>query len=236
VLLGADVGGNIASASHFPAPPGAPCPPDHLFAHRAGFALLPGVPGPAHPVTVDPDDLAALLERLRLAFDLVVVDVGWSLPPYGHGRGHLAALGAADLVVAVAAATHLGTADLLLQYPPLATHLAASGGNTAVCCVLNRGHGSGLESMRRSITQELGLRVVSYVPHDCRALATAEEKRLPLTIARRDSPAAAALWAVAERVWRTPARLRTDGSRAAVGTPGDGQITDRAQTAEPWQG
>src|SRR5205085_11905527 len=32
VLLGADVGGNIASASRFPAPPGRPCPPDHLFA------------------------------------------------------------------------------------------------------------------------------------------------------------------------------------------------------------
>ena len=45
--------------------PGRPCPPDHLFAHRAGFALLPGVPGPGQGVTVQPDDLAVLLERTR---------------------------------------------------------------------------------------------------------------------------------------------------------------------------
>ena len=63
-LLGADVGGNIAAASRFPPPPDAPCAPDHLFAHRAGFHLLPGVPGPAQGVTVEPDDLAALAQKI----------------------------------------------------------------------------------------------------------------------------------------------------------------------------
>ena len=218
VLLGADVGGNIASASRFPPPPDAPCAPDHLFVHRAGFHLLPGVPGPAQGVTVEPDDLAALLERLRRAFDLVVVDVGWGLPPHTHGLGHLAAVMAADLVVAVAAATRLGVSDLLLQYPALAMHLA-SGGSPAIWCVLNRGHGPGMESMPRRITQDLGLRVTSCIPHDGRAVARAEEKRLPLTIAQRDSPASVALWAVAERVWRTPPRPHMHGGGADTATP-----------------
>jgi MinD-like ATPase involved in chromosome partitioning or flagellar assembly len=209
VLLGADVGGNVASASRFPAPPGFPCPPDHLFAHRAGFALLPGVPGPGQGVTVQPDDLAALLERLRLAFDLVVVDIGWTLPEHEHGRSHLAALQAAALVLVVAAATRLGVSDLLLQYPMLAERLCASDGNgPTVWCVLNNGNGAHMESQRRRITDETGLWVVSYVPHDCAAVTRAHERCLPLTVARRNSPAAKVLWNLAERIWQAPACQR----------------------------
>jgi MinD-like ATPase involved in chromosome partitioning or flagellar assembly len=208
-LLGADVGGNIAAASRFPPPPDAPCAPDHLFAHRAGFHLLPGVPGPAQGVTVEPDDLAALLERLRRAFGLVVVDVGWALPGQPQGRGHLAALLAADLVLVVAAATRLGVMDLLLQYPVLDAHLyGRDGTGPPAWCVLNSGSGAHLESRRRHITDETGLRVVSYLPHDCTAVMAAQERHLPLTVARRDSPAAQALWRVAERVWHLPPRPR----------------------------
>src|SRR5207244_5108154 len=164
--------------------------PVHLFAPRAGSVLLPGVPGPAQGVTVEPGDLAALLERLRLAFDLVVVDVGWALPDHEHGRGHLAALRAADLVLVVVAATRLGVSDLLLQYPVLTEHLGASDDNgPTVWCVLNNGNGTHMESQRRRITDETGLRVVGYVPHDCAAVMWAHEHSLPLTVARRNSPA-----------------------------------------------
>src|SRR5207244_7959179 len=107
---------NIASASRFPAPAGAPCPRDHLERHRGGFAVLPGVPGPAQGVTVEAAELVALLDRLAAAFDLVVVDVGSTLRRDDTaGQGHRAVLGRADGVVVAAAATRLGLSDLFLQ-------------------------------------------------------------------------------------------------------------------------
>jgi len=211
ILLGAGVGGNLASASRFPPPPGSPCPPDHLFPHHTGFAVLRGVPGPAQGVSADPDGLAALLERLRRAFDLVIVDVGWALPDHPHGPGHLAALRSADIVLVVAAATRLGISDSLLQYPVLAERLFAPGqAEPTVWCVLNNGQGQHLESYTRRIKAETGLRVVSFVPHDCAAVAMAIERSIPLTAVHRDSPAAEALWRLAERIWLDPGRHRVD--------------------------
>jgi len=119
-LLGVTGGGNVASAATTPAPPDAPCRSRDLHAHRAGFTLIRGVPGPAQEVALAPADLAALLARLRLSFDLVLVDVGAALPPREFGEVHLAALRAADLVLVVGALSPLGLSDLLLQVRALA--------------------------------------------------------------------------------------------------------------------
>lgn len=209
VLLRADVGGNIASASRFPAPAGAPCPHDHLERHRSGFALLPGVPGPAQGVAVDPVELVALLERLAAAFDLVVVDVGSTLAPDdAAGRGHRAALGRADGVVVVAAATRLGMSDLFLQIGPLGVlagfdPTAGAPWPRPIWAILNRGQGGKrLEVYTRRVERELGLPVAAYVPTDDEALWAAEEKGLPVTGARPGNPASRALCDGTARVWR----------------------------------
>src|SRR5207244_1067297 len=83
VRLAADRGyGNVASAAALVRAGGPPCPDGHLQAlERAGIDLLAGVPGPARPVAVDPSGLRLLLAGLRMLYDLVIVDVGWSLPP-----------------------------------------------------------------------------------------------------------------------------------------------------------
>src|SRR5579885_3012379 len=49
-LLGVTDGGNIVSAATFPPPPGQPCRPRDRHAHRAGFTLIRGVPGPAQEI------------------------------------------------------------------------------------------------------------------------------------------------------------------------------------------
>ena len=212
VVLRADVGGNIASASRFPAPAGAPCPHDHLDRHRGGFVLLPGVPGPAQGVGVDPAELGALLDRMAAAFEVVVLDVGAALGAHDAvGQGHRAALRRADAVVVVAAATRLGLSDLFLQLGPLGVLLgfdpaADPPWPRPVYAVLNRGRGTRMATDTRRVERELGLCVVSYSPEDDEALWTAEDKGLPVTQARPGNPAARALRDAAEQVWWGVAR------------------------------
>lgn len=215
VLLGRGVdtavSGNIIAACRFSPPPGRPCAP--LQEHRSGFHLLPGVPGPTQNVSVEPEALTALLERLRRAYEWVIVDVGWALPEHECGRAHWAALAAADLVLVVAAATRLGVVDLVQQYPALATGLLQLVHQPDIWAILNRGGGTQVETWRRSIRQELCLPVYGYVPWD-RAVAVAEQRYLPVTVARPHGKAGVVLWSVAERVARTPARRRITAAAA----------------------
>jgi len=158
------------------------------------------VPGPAQEVALDPNDLAALLTRLRAHFDLVLVDVGAALPPCEFGEVHLAALRVADLVLVVGALTHLGLSDLTLQTRVLAERLDPSeldsvGSDVAwagvpAWCVLNKGHGRLLRSGPARVTAATGLPVAASLPLDTRNVVTAEEARLPLTVARPASPGA----------------------------------------------
>ncbi len=227
VLLKAAQGGNIVSATRFPAPRGAACAPGQVQDHRAGFGLLPGVPGPAQGLSVEPAALVALLDRLRGAADLVLVDVGSRLvvPPAGMvatgldaGSGHAAALAAADLALVVARATRLGVSDLLLQYPLLDQALArgASAGATERWLVLNNGSGRRMRRDEGRVTDALGgrtdggasLRVMAYLPHHHEAVDEAEEQGLPVTLARRDSPFSRALRPVADRLAATCERRR----------------------------
>jgi len=203
-LLGVTGGGNVVSAATMPAPPGAPCRPRDLHAHRAGFALLRGVPGPAQEVALDPADLTALLARLRRSFDLVLVDVGAALPPREFGGVHLAALRAADLILVVGALTHLGISDLTLQTRALAERLDAAGRDAGlpVWLVLNKGRGSLLRSGPGRVATDTGLPVAMALPLDTRNVVAAEEARLPLTVARPRSPAAQLLGGLAVRLQR----------------------------------
>ncbi len=195
LLLGVTDGGNIVSAATFPPPPGQPCRPRDLHTHRAGFALIRGVPGPAQDTPLDPASLDALLARLRAHYDLILVDVGAALPPRECGDAHLAALRAADLVLVVGALTPLGLSDLLLQVRLLAERLDLHGldpdsAGPPVWCVLNKGRGSLLRHGPTRVTAEAGLPVAATIPLDVRNALAAEEARLPLTTARPRSPAA----------------------------------------------
>jgi len=216
-LLGVAGGGNVVSAATVPPPPGEPCRPRDLHAHRAGFALIRGVPGPAQEVALDPADLAALLARLRAHYDLVLVDVGAALPPREFGDVHLAALRAADLVLVIGALTHTGLSDLILQARVLAERLdmqgfdagtgASTGVGPPVWCVLNKGHGSLLRGGPARIAIETGLRVAVALPLDTRNVVAAEEARLPLTLARPRSPAAQLIAGLAVRLRRALADM-----------------------------
>ncbi len=227
VLLKAAQGGNIVSATRFPAPRGTACAPGQLQDHRAGFRLLPGIPGPAQGLSVEPTALAAVLDRLRGAADLVLVDVGSRLvvPPAGMaaagsdaGSGHAAALAAADLALVIARATRLGVSDLLLQYPLLDQALArgAGAGTAERWCVLNNGSGRRMRTDEGRVTGALGgrtdgeapLRVVAYLPHHHEAVDDAEEQGLPVTVARRDSPLSRAILPVADRLAAAADRRR----------------------------
>lgn len=222
-LLGVTGGGTIVSAATFPAPSGQPCRPRDLHVHRAGFALIRGVPGPAQEVTLDPTDLTTLLARLRMHFDLILVDVGAALPPREFGDVHLAALRAADLILVVGALTPLGLSDMLLQIPVLAERLGLRGldplhrraseidGNgPLVSCVLNKGRGSLLRHGPVRVTAETGLPVAATIPLDARNVLAAEEARLPLTVARPRSPAAIVVVRLAARAQRALAQLPSD--------------------------
>jgi len=219
VLLKAEGGGNIVSATRFPAPRGAACAPDHLREHRAGFRLLPGIPGPAQGLWTEPRALVALVERLRADADVVLVDVGARLvvplagqapPPSDPGSGHAAVLTTADLVLVVARATRLGVSDLLLQYPLLDQALARPGpaGVADRWLVLNNGSGRRMRTHEGRITAVLGgrgdgrapPRMLAYLPHHHEAVDDAEEQGVPVTIARRDSPLSKALLPVADRL------------------------------------
>ncbi len=220
-LLGVAGGGNVVSAATVPPPPGEPCRPRDLHAHRAGFWLIRGVPGPAQEVALDPADLAGLLTRLRAHYDLVLVDVGTALPPREFGDVHLAALRAADLVLAVGALTHTGLSDLTLQARVLAERLdmrgvdagtgASAGAGSPVWCVLNKGHGSVLRSGPARIATGTGLPVTMALPLDTRNVVAAEEARLPLTVARPRSPAAQLITGLAVHVGRALADILTRG-------------------------
>jgi len=212
-LLGIMGGGNIASAATFPPPHDQPCRPRDLHEHRAGFTLIRGVPGPAQEVALTPADLTALLARLRLSFDLVLVDVGDALPPREFGDVHLAALHAADLILVVGALTHLGLSDLTLQTRALAERLDAVGrdADLPTWCVLNKGHGRLLRSGGERIAAETGLSVVMSLPLDTRNVVAAEEARLPLTVARPRSPAAALIAGLAVRGRRALAEMSNAG-------------------------
>ncbi len=211
-LLGVTGGGTIVSAATFPPPSGHACRPRDLHAHRAGFALIRGVPGPAQEVALDPDDLAALLRRLRAHYDLVLVDVGAALPPREFGDVHLAALRAADLVLVVGALSPLGLSDLLVQIRTLAERLDLRGLNPAdrgvsgvgspVWCALNKGRGSLLRHGQARVTAETGVLVAATIPLDARNVLVAEEARLPLTVARPRSPAALVVARLAAGVQR----------------------------------
>jgi len=219
-LLGVAGGGAIVGAATAPPPPGLPCRPRDLHEHRAGFALIRGVPGPAQEVTLDPGDLAALLTRLRAYADLVLVDVGAALPPREFGDVHRAALRAADLILVVGALTEVGLPDLLLQARPLVELLdpqeartsqgARAGDDDAgsldvgpsAWCVLNKGHGRLLRHGPGRVAAETGLPVVATLPLDTRNVVAAEEARLPLTVARPRSPVANIVAGLAVRLER----------------------------------
>lgn len=211
-LLGVAGGGNIVGAATAPPPTGAPCRPHDLHAHRAGFTLIRGVPGPAQEMRLDPADLAALLGRLRRHYDLVLVDVGAALPPREFGEVHLAALRAADLVLVVGALSALGLSDLLLQTRLLAERLDPAGpytpgGGPPAWCVLNKGRGSLLRHGAGRVTAETSLPVVVTLPLDTRNVVAAEEARLPLTVARPRSPASQLVSGLSVRLWRALAAL-----------------------------
>ncbi len=232
-LLGV-AGGGIVGAVTAPPPPGLPCRPRDLHEHRAGFALIRGVPGPAQEVALDPGDLAALLARLRAYADLVLVDVGAALPPREFGDVHRAALRAADLILVVGALTEVGLPDLLLQTRPLVELFGPQGVGAgddgaepwgtgpSAWCVLNKGHGRLLRHGPGRVVAETGLPVVATLPLDTRNVVAAEEARLPLTVARPRSPAASVVAGLAIRLERAlataPARSGGGpGCRAAAG-------------------
>jgi len=203
-LLGVTGGGNIVSAATAPAPPDAPCRPRDLHAHRAGFTLIRGVPGPAQEIALDPADLTALLARLRTHFDLILVDVGAALPPREFGEVHLAALRAADLILVVGALTHLGLSDLTLQTRALTERLDAAERDAGppVWLILNKGQGRLLRSGPGRVAADTGLPVAMALPLDTRNVVAAEGARLPLTVARPRSPAALLLAGLAGRLQR----------------------------------
>jgi len=235
-LLGVTGGGAIVGAATAPPPPGLPCRPRDLHEHRAGFALIRGVPGPAQEVALDPGDLAALLARLRTYGDLVLVDVGAALPPREFGDVHRAALRAADLILVVGALTEVGLPDLLLQARPLVELLDPRGSGAdddgaepagtgpAAWCVLNKGHGRLLRHGPGRVVAETGLPVVATLPLDTRNVVAAEEARLPLTVARPHGPAASVVAGLAVRLGRAlataPAR---SGGAPGVRAAGDGR-------------
>lgn len=215
-LLGVAGGGNVASAATMVAPPGQPCRPRDVHPHRAGFALIRGVPGPAQDIALAPADLAALLLRLRTHYDLILVDVGAALPPREFGDVHQAALRAADLVLAIGALTHLGLSDLLLQVRALAERLdlqglGPAGGEPLVWCVLNKGRGRLLRTGPARITAEVALPVAATIPLDVRNVASSEDAHLPLTVARPHSPAATIVMRLAARLQRALAEVPVPG-------------------------
>jgi hypothetical protein len=137
---------------------------------------------------------------LRVAAELVIVDVGDELPPREGGAFHAAALALADGVVVVGAATEPGEHDLVLEYRLLHELLATHNPTARRWAVLNHMPEGQMTYWSRLLRNELDLVLASQLPHDWGAASRARKRRLPLPVADRRSAASVALARVGARL------------------------------------
>ncbi len=156
-------------------------------------SLIPGEPGPGAPGEIDVDDLLALVDRLRAAHALVVVDVGDELPPRAGGEGHLALLARADALVVVAQDTAVGRHDFTLEYRLLRDRLAALNPTAPRRAVVNHMHGAHIAAWKREVLAPVQLELLTQVPHDWDGASRARARRAPLPVVDPGSPASAPL-------------------------------------------
>lgn len=235
-LPGLTLGAAVARRPH----DDEPLPDAFLDRTRWGARFLPGLVGPAAPVTVDPHGLAALLERLRREADILVLDLGEELPSdldaaaravHGDaaapvsaaherpgGAGHAAALWLADVVLVVARDTPQGQLDVRGEWPFLHRVLSRAPHPPAVGAVVNELETGHFDAWAR-LLKDNDLPFLGHVPHDRTAARRAWGAHAPLTYADRHSKAAKALVALANAVERLLRRRMGDGPPA----DGDGR-------------
>lgn len=202
---------------------------------RTGVRVLTGINRPSRWPELSDSRVSAALQVCRRWVDWIVVDVGASLERdeeivsdlEGPRRNAatLAALRAADQVVAVAAADPVGVARFLRGYGDL----RATVGATKVAVLANRLRPGALGidargQVRRTLDRFGGIRDVWFVPHDARSADAALLSARPIAEVAPRSPFTAALRrfvgeAIAPPIALASRRGRREARRAPVTAP-----------------
>lgn len=201
-VMGTEPGPTLATACEARPTPARPLPEGIVQRpQRDGAWVIPGVPGPSHPIGVDPDCLARLLAYLRRTYQTVVVDVGAALPPQAHGLGHHAVLQQADTVLVVGRDSPQGMSDLRLQVPVVHQSLPLLR-RPAVWGVLNHADPTRIAARVSLLRAEVGLTVIAEIPSDTESVRAAMERHQPVTRVRPRCAASVALGRLADQVQR----------------------------------
>lgn len=200
---------------------------ERISAHQGEVAVLTGINRPGRWPELSAPRVAAALEICRDWVDDVVVDVASSLEQDEEIVSDLdgprrnaatrAALGAADLVVAVVAADPVGVSRFLRAH----AELRAAIGSTPVRVLVNKTRSGVLgidprTQVRRTLERYLGIDDVWFAPADHRAVDAALLRAQPvLAAAGRSQLTAAIRRFVGEAIEPPPVAART--RRAARG-------------------
>lgn len=167
-----------------------------------GMSVLAGINRPARWPELSGARVKAALDMCRDWVDVTVVDVAASLEADeeivsdldGHRRNaaSLAAVGMADVVVAVAAADPIGISRFVREYPDL----RAAAGRAMVHVLVNKTRGGVLGvdprgQVRRTLERYAGVRQVWFAPFEPRAADAALLRAQPLAEGGRSSLAGA---------------------------------------------
>ncbi|MBL8703332.1 MAG: AAA family ATPase [Rhodospirillales bacterium] len=156
---------------------------DDLLIERASvkvdeqFSVLCAEEGLETPLQVDPTAIDSLIERLRLGFDCVIVEMPRSLVP---SQSQLIA--AADAILVVADYTLVSARDC----PRLLTRLKEARPKGTIKVAVNRvgapGHG---EIKRPDLEKALGTKVNIEIPHDAQTATQSLQAGKPMVVAAK---------------------------------------------------
>jgi pilus assembly protein CpaE len=156
---------------------------DDLLIERASvkvdeqFSVLCAEEGLETPLQVDPTAIDSLIERLRLGFDCVIVEMPRSLVP---SQSQLIA--AADSILVVADYTLVSARDC----PRLLTRLKEARPKGSIKVAVNRvgapGHG---EIKRPDLEKALGAKVDIEIPHDAQTATQSLQAGKPMVVAAK---------------------------------------------------
>lgn len=158
---------------------------DDLLIERASvkvddqFSVLCAEEGLETPLQVDPTAIDSLIERLRAAFDCVIVEM-----PRGLVPSQAQLIAAADSILVVADYTLVSARDC----PRLLTRLKEARPKGSIKVAVNRvgapGHG---EIKRPDLEKAIGTKVDVEIPHDAQTASQSLQTGKPMVVAAKNA-------------------------------------------------
>jgi pilus assembly protein CpaE len=164
---------------------------DDLLVERAAvkvddhLSVLCAEEGLESPLTIDPAAIESLIERLRIAFNCVIIDMPRALVP-----AHTRIVSLADCVLVVADYTLVAARDC----PRLLKRVKEAGPKGGVKVVVNRVGAAGHNDIKRAdLEKALDAKVDVEIPQDQRSAAESNNAGKPMVVTVGKSKASAAI-------------------------------------------